>query len=573
MREHLPSGRKLMVLELQTRDSRFYEQQLARMHIGTLVSIAGNKATVQLQGRTIEQVIMHGTATPGTAVTVFYSGNYAIAIGKDEAEGGNGGGGAGYLPLTGGTMTGPISLPSANPTVPTQAAHKGYVDSAIAASAATDDAKFLKLTGGTLTGALVLSGAPTQPLHAATKAYVDSFVGTGPFLPLAGGTMTGPIVLSANPSLPMHATPKQYVDLRLPLVGGTMTGFIVLHADPATAMQAATKQYVDTKAPVGGPYLPLSGGTMSGSIAMGGFHITGLPATPVAADQAVSKGHADAIAATRVAKAGDTMSGFLTLHADPTDAMHASTKQYVNARDTATAASVEGWVSDNFSRFWVEPATPTPHDGMIWTDPITGITQIWDEDNDEWIIVGAPHVVDPTEPVSPVDGLFWINPLDEGYTDDPGTLSATGPGGILAFETAADFVNNIGSIDPWYFPNVAPVVNVSPGRWLRVTASTRIQISTPPTDVNDEHEIQLHITYSGAAGLVTAQSVAYSRSGEDRTMNGSLVTLVHTRLFTTEGSGPVTFRAFIEYNEQDGGNIHGSGDQSILVEDIGPVIT
>ena len=335
MRENLPSGRKLLVMEMQTRDSRFYEQQLARMHVGTLVSIAGNKATVQLQGRTIEQAIMHGYAEIGTAVTVFYSGNYAIVIGKDEAEGGNGGGGSGYLPLTGGTMTGPISLPAPNPTVPTQAAHKGYVDSAVAASAAADDAKFLKLTGGTLTGALTLSGAPTNPNHAATKAYVDSFVGTGPFLPLAGGTMTGPIVLSANPSLAMHATPKQYVDLRLPLVGGTMTGFIVLHADPSTAMQAATKQYVDTKAPVGGPYLPLSGGTMSGAIAMGGFHITGLPATPVAADQAVSKGHADAIAATLVAKAGSTMTGLLILSADPAVALGAATKQYVDAK-TAT---------------------------------------------------------------------------------------------------------------------------------------------------------------------------------------------------------------------------------------------
>lgn len=37
-------------------------------------------------------------------------------------------------------------------------------------------ARFLALTGGTLTGALTLSGAPTNPLHAATKAYVDSVI-------------------------------------------------------------------------------------------------------------------------------------------------------------------------------------------------------------------------------------------------------------------------------------------------------------------------------------------------------------------------------------------------------------
>jgi hypothetical protein len=34
---------------------------------------------------------------------------------------------------------------------------------------------------------------------------------------------------------------------------------------------------------------------------------------------------------TPVNKAGDTMTGFLTLNADPTNALHASTKQYVDS--------------------------------------------------------------------------------------------------------------------------------------------------------------------------------------------------------------------------------------------------
>ena len=41
------------------------------------------------------------------------------------------------------------------------------------------DARYLALAGGTLTGALILSGAPTVALHAATKAYVDSITGAG----------------------------------------------------------------------------------------------------------------------------------------------------------------------------------------------------------------------------------------------------------------------------------------------------------------------------------------------------------------------------------------------------------
>ena len=41
---------------------------------------------------------------------------------------------------------------------------------------------YLPLSGGTMTGALTLSGAPTADLHAATKKYVDDNKGTSVFL-------------------------------------------------------------------------------------------------------------------------------------------------------------------------------------------------------------------------------------------------------------------------------------------------------------------------------------------------------------------------------------------------------
>ena len=72
-------------------------------------------------------------------------------------------------------------------------------------------ASYLPLAGGTLTGKLTLSGAPTNPLDAATKAYADG-VGSGLYLPLAGGTLTGPLVLAANPAAPLQSATKQYVD-------------------------------------------------------------------------------------------------------------------------------------------------------------------------------------------------------------------------------------------------------------------------------------------------------------------------------------------------------------------------
>ncbi|NQZ48177.1 MAG: hypothetical protein HRT63_11720 [Erythrobacter sp.] len=70
-----------------------------------------------------------------------------------------------------------------------------------------EEEDYLLLTGGTLTGALTLAGAPTEDLHAASKAYVDTF------LPLAGGLMTGFITLhTETPTDNAHPASKGYVD-------------------------------------------------------------------------------------------------------------------------------------------------------------------------------------------------------------------------------------------------------------------------------------------------------------------------------------------------------------------------
>ena len=69
-----------------------------------------------------------------------------------------------------------------------------------------------------MTGGLVLSGAPTQPLQAATKTYVDNAVSGVPtpdllpYLQKAGGTMTGNLILNAAPTTDLQASTKKYVD-------------------------------------------------------------------------------------------------------------------------------------------------------------------------------------------------------------------------------------------------------------------------------------------------------------------------------------------------------------------------
>jgi hypothetical protein len=85
------------------------------------------------------------------------------------------------------------------------------------------NSNFVVKAGDTMTGFLFLSGDPTQPLHAATKQYVDGLIGGGPFLPTAGGTMLGHIVLPGNPTLALQAAPKQYVDSAISDKGFTFT--------------------------------------------------------------------------------------------------------------------------------------------------------------------------------------------------------------------------------------------------------------------------------------------------------------------------------------------------------------
>jgi hypothetical protein len=69
------------------------------------------------------------------------------------------------------------------------------------------------------TGFVTLVNAPTNPLHAATKAYVDSISGGGgAFLPLTGGTLTG--ALTVNSSVTVNG-PGQNLVLNSALISGS----------------------------------------------------------------------------------------------------------------------------------------------------------------------------------------------------------------------------------------------------------------------------------------------------------------------------------------------------------------
>ena len=169
-----------------------------------------------------------------------------------------------------------------------------------------------------------------------------------------------------------------------------------------------------------------------------------------------------AVAGLYLPLSGGTLTGPLTLPGDPTAATHAATKEYV---DDAVAGG--GAV--------VDPTPPvSPEDGAIWTDPSTGITQVWDADNAEWISVGIAgidtmHIVDPTEPVAPLDGLVWTNPAE---------ASSGGSGGGIGGGGGTPTIG-VGRAN-------APAQDIPEGVWTGVNLGSATVAHTDWEDDNDD---------------------------------------------------------------------------------------
>ena len=127
--------------------------------------------------------------------------------------------------------------------------------------------------------------------------------------------------------------------------GDTMTGPLVLPGDPTEDNQAATKKYVDEHGG-GGPYLPLSGGTMTGDItfsATGGRLRgtgTGITIQDKAGWLSVDNTENGAIRFSADMIANSLNSFQIKNLKDPTEAQDAATKAYVDAK-IATKAYVD----------------------------------------------------------------------------------------------------------------------------------------------------------------------------------------------------------------------------------------
>jgi hypothetical protein len=163
----------------------------------------------------------------------------------------------------------------------------------------------LPLTGGTLTGDLTLtapakiiqSTAPTGPDDLTNKAYVDAKAAG--YLPLAGGAMTGQIVQSLAPVAANDLANKAYVDAQVStpgtipgtsIVNNSITNTQLAPGSAADNINAGPDGSILPSKISGGPFLLLSGGTMSGAISQ--------PIAPVAADDVTNKAYVDSKVST-----------------------------------------------------------------------------------------------------------------------------------------------------------------------------------------------------------------------------------------------------------------------------------
>lgn len=263
---------------------------------------------------------------------------------------------ASYLPITGGAMTGVLTLSPGTPTNANQAVSKSYVDSMIASMAMFKGTYAVAANTPSLTPPPTLANGDYY-----TCTTANPQVGETPnaSLPIAAPR---PQTIYNGDTLIWNNTAFDYIQggsltksqadaLYVSLNGSTMTGYLTLSADPTTAMQAATKHYVDA---VLATYLPLAGGALTGPLMLHGNATAPLEAVPLQQLQAYTP------------LSGGTMTGPLVLNANPTNNLGAATKQYV---DAAVGAGFSGVVTDaslSGSGMPVAPLSVALVDGGVW---------------------------------------------------------------------------------------------------------------------------------------------------------------------------------------------------------------
>jgi hypothetical protein len=256
------------------------------------------------------------------------------------------------------------------------------------------------VTGDTMTGDLTLANDPTANLHAATKQYVDTaesdavtaantntdnLIGDATVDGTSGNTVTDRIASSESDA-------NTYTDSLIgdATVDGTAGNTVT------DRISTAVSNLVD-----GAPELLDTLNELAAAIGDDEDFITTITNS----------------IGEKVDKSGDTMTGDLTLANDPTSALHAATKQYVDNIETLEPGGTTGQVlakasATDFDVEWVDISTDL---GGLTDVNLTGIQDgnaiIYDSATGTFLPgdAGGKFTVSETPPSGPGNGDTWFD--------------------------------------------------------------------------------------------------------------------------------------------------------------------
>ena len=306
--------------------------------------------------------------------------------------------------------------------------------SAVAGEAA---ASRLPLAGGTLTGALTLSGAPTENLHAANKEYVDSAVAG------AGGGISEEYVKANYLSLSGENIPSV---IRFGATGTARTEISATAGAGIVFTRYYANNKIDKTLTFNTNGLFFSERTRIGQVG-----------TPTADTDAATKGYVDKAVASKVPLSGGTMTGLLTLSGAPTATLHAATKGYVDsaAAGKADASTLSAHVGNKENPHGVTAAQAgaLPISGGTLTGALNfganGLVQSWQDASSYSNI--AMQAQDGTKytniQVYVKDGEYGAN-LWSTEADGGKVLLHTGNIGNVAARQEIGFYTGVGAYTP-----------------------------------------------------------------------------------------------------------------------------
>ena len=183
---------------------------------------------------------------------------------------------------------------------------------------------------------------PLLATDAATKGYVDTAVSNVIAAAPAALDTLNELAAALGDDANFSTTVTNSIATKLPLAGGTMSGAIAMGTNKITGLgnptgtqDAATKTYVDTADAL---KLNLAGGTMSGAIAMGTNKITGL-GDPTLAQDATTKTYVDTILGSATAAATSAAAAAASESAASTSETNAAASETAAGISEANAAA------------------------------------------------------------------------------------------------------------------------------------------------------------------------------------------------------------------------------------------